>query len=180
MTHPDHDYGELIAADTVRFTRLLPGPIERIWGWLTESDQRARWLAAGRMPTQAGESFNLYFDHNSLTPASVPTPARFQQMDGGCQTRHSIIEFQPPHRLAFTWDEGQDGHSAVTFELSEQGDRVQLVLTHTRLAPDSLANVAGGWHTHLGIFTDKLGDIEPTPFWAVFEDIEAEYKTRLG
>ena len=32
---------------TVRLERLLPGPIERVWAYLTESAKRATWFAAG-------------------------------------------------------------------------------------------------------------------------------------
>ena len=47
-TKPD-DYGELIEPTTLRIQRLLPGPIERIWAYLTDSDLRSKWLAAGAM-----------------------------------------------------------------------------------------------------------------------------------
>lgn len=30
----------LVAPDTLRIERILPGPIERIWPFLTESDKR--------------------------------------------------------------------------------------------------------------------------------------------
>ena len=33
-------HGELLDENTVRFERLLPGPIDRIWQYLTESDKR--------------------------------------------------------------------------------------------------------------------------------------------
>ena len=46
-------YGERIGKTTVRFERLLPGPIERVWEYLTDSDRRATWLAAGGEPTVA-------------------------------------------------------------------------------------------------------------------------------
>jgi uncharacterized protein YndB with AHSA1/START domain len=42
-----HQYVDRVAADTVRLERLLPGPLERAWSFLTESDKRARWLAGG-------------------------------------------------------------------------------------------------------------------------------------
>ncbi len=42
-----NDYATRIAPDAIRLERLLPGPIERVWAFLTESDKRARWLAAG-------------------------------------------------------------------------------------------------------------------------------------
>lgn len=41
------EYGELLGESTVRFERLLPGPIERVWRFLTESDKRAQWLCGG-------------------------------------------------------------------------------------------------------------------------------------
>ena len=48
------DYGAQTAPDTIEIQRLLPGPIERVWAYLTESDLRRRWLAAGEMGLQAG------------------------------------------------------------------------------------------------------------------------------
>jgi len=36
---------QIIDADTVRFERLLPGPIERVWDHLTDPHLRRTWLA---------------------------------------------------------------------------------------------------------------------------------------
>lgn len=33
-------YGDLTANDTIRFERMLPGPIERVWAHLVEPDKR--------------------------------------------------------------------------------------------------------------------------------------------
>ena len=46
-------YGELIEPTTLKIERLLPGPIERAWAYLTESDKRRQWLAAGDMEMEA-------------------------------------------------------------------------------------------------------------------------------
>jgi uncharacterized protein YndB with AHSA1/START domain len=43
----------------LRIQRLLPGPIERVWAYLTESDLRRQWLASGTMQLQPGASFEL-------------------------------------------------------------------------------------------------------------------------
>ena len=43
-----HAEGEIIDTQTVRFERLLPGPIERVWAYLTESEKRRKWLACRR------------------------------------------------------------------------------------------------------------------------------------
>ena len=50
------EYGIVTEAGAVRFERLLPGPIERVWAYLTDPDKRAsgsrpvRWScgSAGR------------------------------------------------------------------------------------------------------------------------------------
>ena len=47
-------YGERIDETTVRFVRILPGPIERVWDYLTDAGEarevalRRRYRAAGR------------------------------------------------------------------------------------------------------------------------------------
>ena len=56
----------LLAPDTVRLERLLPGPVERVWAYLTESDKRAQWLAAGRMDLRVGGKVQLEFDNSKL------------------------------------------------------------------------------------------------------------------
>ena len=47
-TTPDA-YGTLIEPTTLKIQRLLPGPIERIWAYLTDSELRRKWLAAGKL-----------------------------------------------------------------------------------------------------------------------------------
>ncbi len=37
---PEVDYGVVTAPGTVRIQRLLPGPIERIWAYLTDGELR--------------------------------------------------------------------------------------------------------------------------------------------
>ena len=39
---------------TLRFERLLPGPVERIWAYLTKSDLRKQWFADGEMTLAVG------------------------------------------------------------------------------------------------------------------------------
>ena len=36
-----NDHGTLTSPDTIRFARLLPGPIERIWAHLVDPRKRA-------------------------------------------------------------------------------------------------------------------------------------------
>ena len=68
-------FGELIAPDTVRFERMLPGPIERVWAYLTESDKRAQWFCSGETELRVGGHIDMHFDNSQLSPLDdVPPP----------------------------------------------------------------------------------------------------------
>ena len=57
----------LIKPSTIRLERLLPGPIERVWAYLTESNKRATWLAAGEFDLRIGGRIELHFDNDKLS-----------------------------------------------------------------------------------------------------------------
>ena len=57
----------LIKPSTIRLERLLPGPVERVWAYLTESKQRATWLAAGEFDLRLGGKVELIFDNDRLS-----------------------------------------------------------------------------------------------------------------
>lgn len=172
--------GTRAAIDTVRFERLLPASPERVWAWLTEPGKRALWLAGGDLPEREGEPFALHFDHNSLTPDSEPAPERFRDMESGVSTSHYLLQFNPHRLLQFSWGEDRGASpSEVTFELQPEGDHTRLIVTHKLLGRDVIANVAGGWHTHLAILGDRLAGAEPRPFWGMFEPVEEAYKERF-
>ena len=65
-------------------------------------------------------------------------------------------------------------------ELSEDGDQVRLVLTHTRLKTrEDVVGVLGGWHAHLDILEDVLEGRVPEPFWRRFNPLDAEYDSMV-
>ena len=53
--------GRFTAPGEVVFVRQLPGPIERVWAFLTEPGKRARWLAGGPMELRVGGRVELQF-----------------------------------------------------------------------------------------------------------------------
>lgn len=176
-------FGALVEPGTVRFERLLPGPIERVWAYLTESDKRAKWFAGGVTEPRAGGLFELRFNFAGLSSVQSKVPEEYKQFEGenaGPFYTERVIRYEPPRALNWSWDAGIDGPSEVTFELTPQDDKVLLVLTHRRLDPKHLAGVAGGWHTHLAILVDRLADREPGPIWPLVSEMDAEYKRRLG
>ncbi|MEG9834299.1 SRPBCC family protein [Serratia marcescens] len=176
-----NDYGMIIEPGTLRIQRLLPGPIERVWAYLTESDKRATWLAAGAMTLENGAPLELEFRNSDLAGEHEPPPAKYKQHGGCVRNRGHITCLFPPRLLSFTWAEQDQGRpSEVTFELTEQGSAVLLTVTHRRLANrDEMLSVAGGWHTHLDILLDRLHDRAPQPFWSTHARLEEEYRARL-
>jgi uncharacterized protein YndB with AHSA1/START domain len=171
-----HSYGELIQPGTIRFERLLPGPVERVWAYLTESDKRAQWLAAGAMELRAGGSLTLHFAQDSLSKAKAPPPPGCQK---SCDSQHQVTLWDPPRSLGLTWGQANDP-SEVTFELTPQQDRVLLVLTHRRLLDrKTRLGVAAGWHSHLAVLADRLNGREPQAFWTTFTTLQADYEKRL-
>ena len=173
--HPTDGCLHRTAPDTVRMERLLPGPIDRVWTFLTDPDQRALWLAGGPMELRVGGAVELQFRHAHLSPHAEAVPERFKHLEHGHALRGTVTRLDPPHLLAFTWG----GTSEVTFELVQQGPQVRLVLTHTRLADDQeRLGVSGGWHTHVDILDDRLHGRTPGAFWSRHAQLEALYHQR--
>lgn len=175
MTNAMDDYAEVTAPRTVRVQRLLPGPIERVWAYLTESELRATWLAGGEMDLREGGQVELRFMHSNIS-AEKP-PERFKEHEH--RTLGTITRCEPPYRLSYSWG-GERDDSEVSFELQTQGKSVLLTLTHQRLRDrKAMLSVGSGWHAHLGILSDRLHGNEPQGFWSALIKLEAEYDRRL-
>jgi uncharacterized protein YndB with AHSA1/START domain len=172
---PDDEYGEVREQGTFSIERLLPGPIERVWSYLTEPEKRRRWFGSGEMELRAGGRVQLQFRFSELSAETTP-PTKVDE----CEVTGRVTRCDPPHLLSYTWGSEPDA-SEVTFELTPQGEEVLLVITHRRLGDrGTMISVASGWHTHLGILTDLLKGGKPRPFWATKTRMEEEYGKRLG
>ncbi|MXN63666.1 ATPase [Stappia sp. GBMRC 2046] len=167
-------YGVLTEPTTLKIQRLLPGPIERVWTYLTESDLRRQWLAAGDMEMKVGAPFELVWRNDELTDPPGKRPESFGEEH---RLDSRITELDPPRKLAFTW--GSTG--GVTFELETIGDKVLLTVTHQRVAERStLLAVSAGWHAHLDILVARMAGETPGPFWDTWVALRKDYEQRLG
>jgi uncharacterized protein YndB with AHSA1/START domain len=176
-----NDYGEMLDASTVRFERLLPGPIDRVWSFLVEGEKRARWLCGGDIETRADGHVDMHFHNVSLSSdEDIPRPEKYKDRPEKMSFTGKVTRCEEPHVLEHTW-EFDDESSLVCYELTEQGDKVLLVLTHRRLETrDTVLSVSGGWHTHLNVLEDVLGDGKPRPFYKMQLKYESEYNEKLG
>ncbi len=170
-------YGKFTEPGTIRFERLLPGPIERVWAYLTESDKKAEWLASGDIEPRVGGKVELNFNHKNLSEEDDPIPEKYKHMENGTEFTGRVTQYDPPRLLSYTWGEEAGEESEVTFELKPQDKKILLVLTHRRLGDDHdiLISVSAGWHTHLGILTERLNGREPQGFWKIHNRMEKVY-----
>jgi uncharacterized protein YndB with AHSA1/START domain len=144
------DPGQMGTAATVRFERALPGPIERVWAFLTDTARLPGWFGNGTIEARAGGA------------------VRF--MDG--HVHGTVTQWDPPHKLAYTWNvfnPGQDRsdypESYLTITLEARGDEVLLTLTHLPVLERFEKQNAMGWHTYLDMLDAAIrGEpIEPRP-----------------
>jgi uncharacterized protein YndB with AHSA1/START domain len=171
----DDEYGASIGAGAIRFERMLPGPIERVWSYLVDSELRGQWLASGPIPDEVGNPFVLHFRHADLSPIPEAIPEKYAEFADGCELPCTLLRFDPPHELAFSWD----GSSNVVFKLRESGDRVILTLIHSEIPGDEHLSEITGWHVHLANLVDRLEGRLTKPFWAHHLRVETEYERRL-
>ena len=174
-------HGEVLGRDAVRFRRLLPGPIDRVWEHLVDGDKRGRWLCSGKTGSAVGDPVELIFRNFELTDApDTPPPDKHKDMPEVVEMSGTITEWDPPHVFAHTWVFG-DEQSEVRYELEERGDEVLLTLTNSRLlSREMVVDVCGGWHAHLDILEEILSGKAPGPFWKRIRQYEQDYETRVA
>ncbi|HYZ17793.1 MAG TPA: SRPBCC family protein, partial [Candidatus Acidoferrum sp.] len=130
------ELGTIVDATAVRFERLLPGPIERVWAYLTESKRLATWLGSGTIELRPGGE------------------VRFELIDHPRELGN-VVRCERPALLSYTWS----GESLVTFGLAARGGWVLLTLTHEHLPTEDLTSIAAGWHALLeGLAAQLNGD----------------------
>ncbi len=167
-------YGTLAEDATLTIRRLLPGPIDRVWSYLTESDLRRQWLAAGSMDLAADAPFTFTWRNSELTdPPGTPPDGSTGEHSMECR----IVEVDPPRKLTFTWN----GTGDVTFELEPMGDEILLTVTHRRIAEKTAQLAIGpGWHAHLDLLAKRLQGQQPEPFWDSWIRLRGDYAQRFS
>ena len=167
-------YASLIEPDTLRIQRILPGPIERVFSYLTQSDLRRQWLASGAMEKKLGAPFTLTWRNDELSDVPSMRPEGFGE-EHSMESR--VLELDEPRKLAFSW--GDNGK--VTFELEPKGDEVLLTLTHERLPAErsTRLNICAGWHTHLDVLAARVAGRSSGSFWEDWSGRKQEYEGRV-
>jgi len=172
----NEEYGKFYGPAEVRIVRTLPGPIERVWTYLTDPEKRSRWFCGGMLEQKVGGKAEFAMVHKNIAPNEKP-PAKYAHVqDPGVTFEGRVLQCEPPRLLVYTF--GSED-SIVTFELNAQGQEVLLILTHrTRGAEEEadLTNYAAGWHTHLAQLVALLEEKPRPPFWSTHATLMPEYE----
>ena len=179
MGASESSFGNYLDGESLKIQRFLPGPIQRVWDYLTDSDLRSQWLAAGVMNPEPGSEFEFVWRNSELDGG----PARGKAADDPeCAAEEfrmssEIVSWEPPYRLVFTWS----GSGNVIVELEERGEEVLLTLTHFKL-PDraTIIGVSSGWHAHLDYLLARLANTQPEPFWDNYNRLREHYEKRVA
>jgi uncharacterized protein YndB with AHSA1/START domain len=163
------DMGQIVNPHTVRFERRFPGPIEKVWDNIATPKGLAEWLCPGAsMEPRLGGRIDLPF---GTSPCNTTN----------CHVRGIISEYNPPRLLAFSWnDTANDLTSTVRFELKQIGEEVQLILTHSSIAPHFMPRVGAGWHTHLDRMFAASRSEKPPEFEQRFTELLKKYSAALA
>jgi uncharacterized protein YndB with AHSA1/START domain len=137
----------------------IAAPPERVFQALTDPVQLAQWFGsdgcqrkAWKFDARPGGKYNC---------ASTPV-----QDVAGYKCHGEVVEFDPPHVLAYTWiaDWHDDQYLATTvrYELTAVGSGTQVKVTHSGLANEANArkDYSGGWPgvlASLKKFTEEEG-----------------------
>jgi uncharacterized protein YndB with AHSA1/START domain len=125
----------------VQFERVFPGPMERIWDFLTDTQRLPGWFGDGRIEPRVGGLVKLMGGH----------------------IRGVVTQWRPPRRLIYTWNVFNPGEDAssypesyLTFELKPGANDCLLTLTHLPVLEQFEKQNAIGWHTFLDILGAAL------------------------
>jgi uncharacterized protein YndB with AHSA1/START domain len=157
--------GALKNVAMVQFERLLPGPIERVWAFLTDTGKLPGWFGEGTIEPRAGGAVNHMGGH----------------------VRGTVTQWQPPRRLAYTWNVLGPGdtqspypESYLTIELESRGGDVALTLTHLPVLERFEQQNAMGWHTFLDMLAAAVRGDPAEPRQAHMQRNAARYGIDLA
>jgi uncharacterized protein YndB with AHSA1/START domain len=157
--------GQLKKVAMVQFERLLPGPIERVWEFLTDTGKLPGWYGEGGFEPRAGGAVNLMGGH----------------------VRGIVTQWRPPRRLAYSWNVFSPGEtespypeSYLTIELEPRGGEVALTLTHLPVLERFEKQNAMGWHTFLDMLTAGVRGEPAEPRQAHMQRNAARYGVDLS
>lgn len=170
------DYGRQTGPESLEFTRIFAAPIDKVWQFLVDPEKRQLWFCGGTTDDHVGGKIVMEFDHRRLSETAPPEKYASEET---AMHQAEILEYDPPHRLAFTWFESA-GTTSSKVEISLHAldaASTRLHLAHTGvIGREMLIGVFAGWHGHFDLMAEVLVGPRKTDFWVRDQELEAEYE----
>ena len=133
--------------------RTFNAPVARVWKALTDVDEMRQWyFDLKEFKAEVGFEFEFIVEHEGM---------KYHHL---CKVTAVI----PPKKIAYNWRyKGEPGESLVTIELSADGDKTKLRLTHEGLEtfPKTPAyarkNFEAGWTEIIGSELKRFVEKKP-------------------
>jgi uncharacterized protein YndB with AHSA1/START domain len=106
-------------AEAILIERTFNAPVAKVWNAITDVEEMRQWyFDLKEFRPEVGFEFEFVVEHERMTYHHL------------CK----VTEVIPQKKIAYTWRyKGHDGDSLVTFQLSADGDKTRLKLTHEGL-----------------------------------------------
>ena len=135
------------------YTTYIETSAEKLWHALTDGDFHERY----------------WFGHHATSDWKVGSAYRFTKQ-GKPSVEGTVLESDPPRRLAYTWDAcsedaKRERTSRVTFDLEPRGKVIKLTVTHDNLdeGGKTLCDISGGWPMVIASLKSILETGHPLP-----------------
>lgn len=152
------------SGDTIegRLVRRFGHRREELWNMLTDPVKLAQWLAPGSIEPCVGGEVRIDFHDSGVVIDSV------------------VLEFEPPHVLAYSWGSRDDPHRPLRWELDEDGSGTSLTLTVRLPTGEDAARACAGFEGHLEMLAAALEGV-PIKFPVdLFRQAREDYLRLLG
>ena len=140
----------------MRFERRYPRPIETVWAALTVPERLADWMGPARVEPKLGGAYVLFAD-------------RAAPMDG------TILAWEPPSVLEFSWAMGSERRSVARYELARDGDGTRMVFTQTGVGYEAVGLMLPGWHHFYELLGRALEGAPEAFSRARWQDLQGQY-----
>lgn len=156
---PSDELGHAIDKNSIRFERVLPAEMASVWKYLSDPGHMREWLGDANVQPSIGGRVEINFDEE-------------RRVDGVARIRGLVNQYEAPNSIAYSWNETQSAlQSNVSFELSEHEQDTRLVLVHSGLPQDKLAEFLAMWHARLDLLMARLKNLIPPDFAATFRKV---------
>jgi uncharacterized protein YndB with AHSA1/START domain len=122
-------YLEVDGRPAVRFVRLYPHDVDRVWRAVTDPAELKHWFPSPEVRYEARVGGSIELSGDPYAPESKTT---------------KVLAFEPPHRFGFEW-----GEDELDFTLTATGDGCRLELLNILAGSGEAARNAAGWEVCL-------------------------------